>query len=428
MLRKIITLALAGAITLSMGGAAFADTFSYTPTNGPAAGADGGCSFTKDFVMDEDTNIPAATFTYSVAPGQAVPAGTGTVEVKAGVGTPTIANVVYQAGEQASASMTVTTENGVKTATKTAQVDFSSCSFNEPGIYRYIITEGGTNQGVTNDPVSTRTLDVYVVNTSGSAAVLYTQEEFDDYVAENGSNPTWQVGDVKTPATGPGLAVTSYVFYEGTKTDAPSATAQNASNKSTGYTNTYNSYNLEFGKEVKGNFGSLDQYFAFTVTIGNIPEGTVIDVDLSDADATPHESAATKVTTQANPATLTAGEDGITQVFYIHDGQYIKLLGLPKDATYSVVENAHDYTATAGISAADNDEGVAHTDPTSGTIGTKIGTAEYQDVLTGYTNEKDVVTPAGVSDMVTAVVPGIGVAVIAVLGIILMSKKRRNNA
>lgn len=34
----------------------------------------------------------------------------------------------------------------------------------------------------------------------GKSAVLYTQEEYDAYVAENGENPTWNVGDVKTAA------------------------------------------------------------------------------------------------------------------------------------------------------------------------------------------------------------------------------------
>ena len=35
----------------------------------------------------------------------------------------------------------------------------------------------------------------------GTAAVYYTQEEFDQYVADNGYEPTWHVGDVKTPAS-----------------------------------------------------------------------------------------------------------------------------------------------------------------------------------------------------------------------------------
>ena len=118
------------------------------------------------------------------------------------------------------------------------------------------------------------------------------------------------------------------MFYEGTKTDAPSATATEATGKSEGYRNEYVTCDLEFGKEVKGNFGSLDQYFEFTVVLGNMAEGTVLNVDLSDADATPHASDANEVTTADNPTSLTVGADGtVTQKFYIHDGQYIVIKG-----------------------------------------------------------------------------------------------------
>ena len=467
MKKKIIAITLTLALVLSMGAVAFADTFSYPPLTGPEAGE--GFSFEKNFEMDEDTNIPAATFSYSVAPGAAIDAGDGTAEVLAGVGTPTIADVVYEAGEEASADMTVTTENGVKTATKIAEVDFSDCEFTEPGIYRYIVTESGDNQGVVNDPIATRTLDVYVENgegTEGTPAVLYTQDDVDAWALDNpDADPAdcpFAVGDEKTPAvpgSRAGLKIAGYVFYEGTKTDAPSATAEEATGKSTGYTNEYKSYDLEFGKEVKGNFGSLDQYFEFTVVIGNLPEGTVLDVDLTDADATPHASDATKVTTAANPTQLTVGEDGtVTQKFYLHDGQYIKIKGLGLEATYAVTEVEHDYEKADGIEAADNDEGIAHMDPTSGTIGEKEGeitgyknaqdeeitVAEYeelsdegkleyepvrgdanQDVFTGFTNTKDVVTPAGIADMITSILPGIALVALAGAGIVLMSRKKR---
>ena len=471
MKRKFISLMMCMALVLGMAVPTFADTFNYTPINGPAAGADDGFEFEKDLVIPADAEVPEATFSYSVAPGTAVDAGTGTAKVLAGVGTPTIEDVEYAAGETASANMTLTTEGENKVATKKAQVDFSACEFTEPGIYRYIVTESGDNQGITNDPILTRTLDVYVENdedATGSPAVLYIQEDVDAWIAanpdEDPADCPFAVGDVKTPAVpaGRGLKVTGYVFYEGTKTDAPSTTATEATGKSEGYRNTYETANLEFGKEVKGNFGSLDQYFEFTVVLGNMPEGTVLNVDLTDADATPHASDANEVTTAANPTKLTVGADGtVTQKFYIHDGQYIVIKGLPVDATYAITENAHDYTSAEGIEAADNDEGVAHTDAVSGTIGSKEGeitgykntqteeeitVEEYeelsdegklgyepvrgtadQNVKTGYTNTKDVVTPTGIANALTTFGPAVLIALVAVAGIVVFSRKKRTN-
>lgn len=383
--KKVITCVVAAVTALSMTAISFADTFSYTPINGPAATSADTFKFNKNLTMDKDQAVPAATFSFSVAPGAAVAAGTGTVAVKAGVGTPTIANVVYTANEQASANMTVATEGNTKTATKVAAVDFSGCSFTEPGIYRYIVTESGINQGVTNDSTTTRTLDVYVVNHSGN------------------------------------LKVDNYVFYNGTKTDAPSATATSATGKSTGFTNRYAAKNLTFGKEVKGNFGSLDQYFEYTVNIGNMAAGSVLSVDLSDADATPHASDANQVTTAANPTSLTVGTNGsISQKFYIHDGQYITIKGLPAGATYSVTENAHDYTSAAGIAAADNDEKVAHTDATSGTIAN-------DNIKTGYTNTKDAVTPTGIAKSLTSFAPAGLIALLALSGLFMVSRRRKAN-
>lgn len=447
MKKKLLSLLMCGALLVGSAIPAFADTFTYTPINGPSATSGDTFQFEKDFQMDKDANVPAATFTYTVAPGTAVNAGTGTAKVLAGVGTPTIANVVYTANEQASANMTVAVDGDVKTATKVAKVDFSSCSFTEPGIYRYIVTEGGTNQGVTNDPIPTRTLDVYVENVDAQAAswefggqTYTTQHAVDEAVqnaiTDNGTDYEYagqhydsltdavaaaEADVVATPAREAGLAVTGYVFYEGTKTDAPSTTATTATGKSEGYTNVYDSYDLEFGKEVKGNFGSLDQYFEFTVVLGGMNEGTVLNVDLTDADATPHASDANQVTTAANPTSLTVGADGtVTQKFYIHDGQYIIIKNLPTNATYDITENAHDYTSVTGITAADNDEGVAHADAASGTI-------TDASVKTGYTNTKDVVTPTGIANTLTTFAPAVVIGLVAIAGIVMFSRKKKTN-
>lgn len=358
-----------------------ADSFAYTPITGPAASANNAFAFDKDFVMSKDATIPAATFNYAIAPGAEIAPTATTVGVKPGPAGAAIADVVYVTADT---DATVTESGTEKTATKQAKVDLSACSFSEPGVYRYIITESGTNNGVTNDAKTKRTLDVYI---------------------ENGADKTLQVA--------------GYAFYEGEKTDAPSKTAETATGKSEGYTNTYDTYDLTFGKEVKGNFGSLDQYFEFTVTIA-ADEGTVLQVDISDADATPASNTATTKTTAANPTTLTAGANGITQKFYLHDGQYITIKDLPANATYSVTEDREDYQSANGIVAADNDDSVAHTDPQSGSI--------TADVKTGYTNTRNTVTPTGVAGSLTSMLPGIltiGAGALGAGSIVAVRRKKK---
>ena len=374
-MKKILVLCLSILTVLSMTVTAFA---AYTPINGTA----NGFKFNKVLSMDKNANPPAATFSFSVAPGAAIPAGTGTLEVKPGVGSPTIADVTFTANESG------TVNGDTKTVTKQAAVDLSGCSFSEPGVYRYIITEAAsTVAGVTNDATPTRTLDVYVQTNSNGA-----------------------------------LEIMGYVLYEGTKTDAPSATAQTATGKSEGYVNTFTTYALEFGKEVKGNFGSLDQYFEFTLTLSGVAPGAEFNVDISKADANPVATEATQVTVAANPTKITVGADGtVTQKFYLHDGQYIKVLGLPNGAKYTLTENAHDYTSANGITAADSALQTAHTDAVSNTTGIT------GDVNTGFTNTKTAVTPTGIANAVLTFMPALILAALAIFGIVFFSRKRKVN-
>ena len=354
--------------------------FAYTPIAGTAAGF----QFEKDFVMSKNATIPAATFSYSIVPGAAIAATATTAEVIPGPAGASIADVVYTTGDT---TATVTESGGTKTATKNVPVNLSGVSFPAPGIYRYVITESGTNNGVTNDPVAKRTLAVYVQN-----------------------------------ATGGVLDIGGYVLYEGEKTEAPSKTASVATGKSEGYTNEYDTFDLSFGKEVKGNFGALDQYFEYTVTIA-ADQGTVLNVDISGADATPAATASTKKTVAANPTTLTAGANGITQKFYLHDGQYITIKDLPANAAYSVTEDAEDYVQAAGIAAADNAGGIAYTGSASGTI--------TADVKTGFTNTRETITPTGIAGEISNMLPGIlaiGAGVIGAGSFIAVKRKKQKKS
>lgn len=138
-------------------------------------------TFDKFLVMDSQANVPNAAFSYAVTAGTAkaydvqgkkfqVLAGVDADKVTmAGVGTGAVAGqIVFTQGDGSDTHGT-TKDAYVKDLAaskkyvlKTATLDFSKVQFTEPGIYRYVVTESGTSQGITNDADLTRIVDVYV--------------------------------------------------------------------------------------------------------------------------------------------------------------------------------------------------------------------------------------------------------------------------
>jgi len=345
-------------------------------------------TFDKYLLMNLDANVPNVSFTYEVTAGAAenYKIDGKTFEVLAGVD----ADKVTVTDEDAATAgfqlvftpedTTVTAKNPSvknfnpklhKYATKTATVDFSGVTFTEPGIYRYIITESGDNQGVTNDADLTRMVDVYVEDASTD-----TEEK---------------------------LTIASYVLH-----------ASNASvndSKSQGFTNTYDTYDLTFRKEVTGNQASHDKYFKFTVKISGAVPGTKYTVDLSEAEAGPTPNDATNYDTMTNPAELTAGADGaVTAEFYLRHEQEIRIMGLAKGTKYEVTEDAEAYISQAAAI-------------TGYTDAVKNETGIETDVKTSYRNGREGIIPTGI---MMAVAPFAAITLIGGLGAasILLKKKK----
>ena len=406
----------------------------------------------KYLVMKADANVPNAQFTFSVAPGTAIAADktSGTLAVLAGVGTPVLTNgtMKFSTADTATAEAAKGTDTPVfvtadtsdeKYVKKTLTLDFSGVAFTEPGVYRYLITEAGTNQGITNGYVDAsatelvRTLDVYV-------------EDAGTMVADG------------TDAGKPQLKITGYVMYNGTQTGAPKA-AESASaaapnngaevagaTKNDTITNVYSSQDLTFGKAVTGNQGSKDKYFKYTVEISNISaENAKLSVDLTGADsavpASPNAATKTDYAGKVNPAvliadttktiaadgytaeTVTAGEAPetvttykITAEYYLQHGQYITIQGLPKGASYSVTEDAEDYTQTSGIAAAlsplnwDGDD----TNGNDALDNAAEGSIADADIHTGYTNDRSGTIPTGI---LTTVAGSLGIVALGIAGV-----------
>lgn len=392
--------------------------------------AGGKATFEKYLTMNSQSEVPNATFKFSVDGGVTAldSDGTSTLHVYAGndannvVGTPTISdavfaqgNTTYDAIQDQPTSVTVknqddgkttnkdllTLDTGKKYARHDVTVDFSGVKYKEPGVYRYKITEQATtNQGITNDADATRVMDVYVVDDEKNAGTL----KVEGYVLQN-AEPD---GTVKRDGTG-------------------------AVEKSKGYTNDYTTHDLEISKTVAGNQASRDEYFKMTVKISKAVAGTVYDVDLKQADAkTKINAASTEAHT--NPAKLTVGADGtVTQDFYLQNGQSIKIQGLADKTAYSINEDAslmdkEGYDPAAAITGdTKTGDGVNAKDiAMDASTYTVTDDAITADTTVAYTNTKEGTIPTGI---IMSVAPYAAIVLLGGAGAtIVMRKKKEEDA
>lgn len=407
-IKKISVLLLAVVLCMSIATAAFAEGESYTK-----AGAT--TSFNQYLVMKTDANVPNVTFAYTITPGTAIPASTGKFEVLAGVGTPTVGTAEFTVSDTKLTTKadgdTVTLDSGEAYVKKSVTIDFSGVTFDEPGVYRYILTATETSgalgmtydtQKSTDATEKVRTVDVYVTDVDGA------------------------------------LEVTSYVIHD--KTDAPvtNTTAGTAdvateggkiADKSDGFVNEYATQNLGIAKTVTGNQGSKNKYFKFTVEISGAVAGTKYDVDISQADATSGTNSATVSDNagKANVTELVVGTDGtVTANFYLHHDQAIIIKGLAQGTNYAVTEEAEDYKSTSGSSkvavaahgaVGDDDYVAAKT-----YNGAANGTIASADVYTGYTNTREGTVPTGVN---MSIIPGMLIVFAAIGALLLIGRKKQ---
>lgn len=424
---RITAAAAAAVVALSMASPVMAAT-QYQPISGETT------TFKKYLIVSAGDQVPNVTFSYTVAAGAAVSTPTddnAVFQVLPGVnpGGVTVTDTTFtssdstateagdnidvarQASERAE-GLTADTgvqfeaSKGEKYATQQATVDFSGVEFDEPGIYRYIITETASAAdeaaGIMHDNDVDRILDVYVTD-NGSGTLVVSQ-----YVMHT---------EVTDPAISGDMG-TADVSEDG----AP------LTDKTDGFTNEYKSKDLVFKKEVTGNQASRDKYFEFTLSLENLNANGKYTVSIADdsddnttdgdADATSGSNSAT-ITTNAgkeNVLELTADEDGsVEQKFYLQHGQYIAVRGLPLNSTYDVTENAEDYKADAA--AVTN-----FTDPVSGTVGTVAG--QNQAVKTSYKNTRSGNIPTGV---LVSVLPGLALAGVGAAGFAGLRRRKRED-
>lgn len=343
----------------------------YTPVSGTAT------NFTKTITMSESANVPNVTFSYAVAAGTAQAASDGNLAIFAGndgvtsSGLPTIADITFTADTAKTTSTTVQ---------KNGEVDFSNVSFKEPGVYRYVVTESGSAQGLSTTEDQTKALDVYVVDTDGALSVAGYVMHNDETAAAEKLDETKKLDD-----------------------------------KDTDFEHTLATSDLTLSKSVTGNQASHDEYFKFTVKLTGAVADTKFSVDLSNADAT---TLVNGINTEAheNPAELVADENGeVTQEFWLQHGQSIKIKGIAGETAYDVVEANGSYTTSIAVTG--DTEGVTNETPEVS------DTALTADTTVAYTNEKKGAVPTGLF-------MGVGASALAVIaagtGIVTLKMKKKD--
>lgn len=375
-------------------------------------------TFEKYLLMDTQANVPNATFRYTVTAGNAkaynvkgknfqVLAGVDADKITmAGVGAADAAaySIVFKQGD-GSDTHDSTKDAYVKGlaadkkyALKTATLDFSKVNFTEPGVYRYIITEDGTNQqAITNDTDLTRVLDVYVNDASTKTEKKLT---IAGYVLHSNVNDE--------PDVAAGVDFGSAGKYTDTK--------------SQGFTNSYDTSDLTLRKEVTGNQASHDKYFEFTLNIDKALPNTKYNVVIDGADATSKTNAATIDANagQKNVTSITTDAQGkATQKFYLQHGQQVTVQGIAKDTTYALTENTEDYKSTANTAA--NHVVTIKKGTNSAEVN---GTIASNDLTTGYLNTRNGVIPTGV---IMTVAPFAAVTLLGAAGMVTIKMKKRED-
>ena len=253
----------------------------------PAMAATGSSEvqFKKVLQMDkaQGASVPNVTYTYTIAAGTGIGATANSPEVKAGVGSPTIAEVTYAKGD----SITKNADTNKDEAVKNVTITFPAGTFNAPGIYRYVITESAnTNTDITDVGTNTRYMDVYVVNDSDGGykidATVFT---------ETAVTPTFDK-DTKQPTYG---------------------------GKNEELTDSYTTYELSLDKVVEGNMGNKNQLFNFTINFKG--------------------SANTSFTWGDKQVDLDDKGEGSVTLDLADKTAITEIKGIPSNVTYTVTEN-----------------------------------------------------------------------------------------
>ncbi len=296
-------------------------------------------------LVNDGTSNPAETFTFTFTNGQVT-------EASAGAAAPAIPNatVTFDAG--------TATVAGLK---KQVSVALSEVEWPSVGIYTYDVKQvAGSTAGVTYSDVTAK---LKVTVAWDEASSTYYTAFVTLSLADDGNDGQT---DVKTA----------------------------------NFENTYSAGSLSVTKNVTGNLGDREKYFAITVTLTG-------EAGKTYADSYPVTGGSKLVDGAADAAAATISV-GTPATFYLKHGETLTIANLPYGVTYTVTEA--DYTSEGY-----DEEDIVYSDDAN----KKIDSAT--DTVT-ITNNKGTTVDTGV---VLDSLPYILLIAVAVVGVVAFTAKKR---
>lgn len=303
-------------------------------------------------------------YTFTVTPGATVVQPTDVVNPSYAVtGNPSIANVTFGPSD---------TFDSNRNCTKNLVIDWSGVTIKEPGVYRWEVTKTVTD----TDP------DFEASNQNGTMYLyVYAKDNAGTLVVES-------------------VGLTTAIGLNGgaeTKGDlADNYPAQ--------------TLDLSITKNVKGDQGSKDQYFKFTLTM-TAPAGAASNTyTITGLDANVPETAYHGAKTNVTSITVTGGTSTSVDLWMKH-GQTAKITNLVYGTSYTIVESENaGYTVTSAV-----------TGDTAVTNGATVTDTSLQATsVVAYTNEKNATVPTGVLPMSSA-----PIAMMLAAAVMMLINKRK---
>lgn len=427
LLKRIGAVALAVAVSLTMGTAAFAADTVGDATNAEFETNSTTFSIPKGIVVTNPEDIkvysPAVEYTFTINKAEGGQKITSTVEGKEGTRT-------VKTGEEG--GLTITNTNGTVsfTAAETAatvgslgieltqNIDLSVDleKFSSAGIYRYKIsdttdTDALTAAGITRETgfQADRYIDLYISNgTNGLQVSGYTVIDGD----EASTDINGDTNDTTAKNAG---------YVSGSKTDSNGKITERGSNPA----DLYNTINVKLNKVVEGTMGDKQNAFPFTV-------------DLTDVGSSYYTTMDTAANAQGTSTTATE----LTQALKDGESYLIKGLNPKAHVTYTEKNNTADAYI---VEAAGKKSAIALTGPDAQTkevaangtaVTASLAVSNYEDYSTKsitpdanneevtYTNTLGQISPTNV---VMRFAPYLFILGAAIVLLVMMRRRKAHN-
>lgn len=402
-------------------------------------------SFTTDLVMKKNCNVPNVTFNYTITKGEgkgnveAPPANAKLPVITSSDTTPSTASQTFALafGKDATsgnydptidenandvssyhAKFATTQQNDEKFVEKTVYIDFSNVGITTPGIYRYVLQQEVKDK-TDGEGVS---YDLHAAKDGNGSETRNLEASYDNDGAK-GSGTRYI--DLYVTQENDSSDV-QYRYLMHTSDTAYATSTTNADDKSAGFINTYDSYDLTIKKQVTGNQGNKNDYFKFTIALNNENVQKAISIDLTNAS----HSLTYQGSTVNNPTSLTITDHTSSADFYLKDGQSVAIKGISWHAGYRVNENKTDanakgYTATVAFTDESQDKVSNGQTITLNTDNDSMSDTLFSgDSEIIYTNKRQGNVPTGV---IMSVLPGLAVVAVGAIGIIYFARKKKRH-